>query len=72
MANPEILLSRHGDTIDALIWRERGLSAADVGAVLELNPGMAAAGAVLPAATSVLVPAAAPTSPVLPLVQLWD
>jgi phage tail protein X len=67
------LRSLQGDTLDALVWRERSLGPADLPAVLELNPGLAALGPILPLGTTVTVPEiVTPTTPTLPLVQLWD
>jgi phage tail protein X len=69
----EPIRSRTGDTLDAAVWRERGLGPADLGPLLVINPGLAALGPVLPAGTIILVPAAAPPAPpTLDLVQLWD
>jgi phage tail protein X len=67
-----VLFARQGDTVDALVWRERGLGAAEIGAVLEANPGLADAGAILPIGTPVVVPAVTPASNTVPLIQLWD
>lgn len=69
----DILVSRQGDTLDELIWRERALGAADIAGVLASNPGLADLGPVLPIGTHVTVPASAtPAANVLPLIQLWD
>ncbi len=69
----DTLHSLQGDTFDALLWRERSLGPADWPAVLELNPGLAALGPVLPLGTPVIVPdTVKPATPVLPLIQLWD
>lgn len=65
--------AREGDTLDALLWRERGLGPAEFAGVLTRNPGLAARGAVLPAGTPVVVPApVTAATPTLPLIQLWD
>lgn len=72
MAQPLTLAARQGDTLDALLWREAGLDPAALPAVLDANPGLAGAGAVLPAGTRVIVPAAAPAASTLPLINLWD
>ena len=66
------LRSRQGDTIDALMWRERGLGPADLDTVLALNPGVAGIGAVLPLGTLITVPDSAPTLAMIETVQLWD
>lgn len=67
------LTARAGDTLDGLIWRARGLGAADLPAVLDANPGLAALGAVLPAGTRVTVPEiSAPALAEREVVQLWS
>ena len=69
----DVLRSRQGDTLDELLWRERSLGPEDLSRVLDLNPGLADRGAVLPIGTSVNVPdAVQPTTPTLPLIQLWN
>lgn len=64
--------SHQGDSIDSLCWRHLGSSAA-VEATLELNPGLAALGPILPMATLVTLPAedSLPTRQTT-LIQLWD
>ncbi len=69
----DTLTARQGDTLDELLWRERGLGAADIGPTLAANPGIADLGPVLPLGTAVDVPASATPAPTaLPLIQLWD
>jgi phage tail protein X len=72
MASADRLKARQGDTVDALIWRERGLTSADLPAVIALNPGLAALGPVLPTGTIVALPATPPAATTAPLVNLWD
>ena len=67
-----ILLSVQGDTLDALAWRECGLGPADLGALLDANPGAAAAGAILPLGTAITVPVTTPAVAVRDTVNLWD
>jgi len=68
----DTVTARQGDTLDGLIWRERGLSAANLGPVLAANPSLAALGAVLPAGTPVILPDT-PAAPVVrDIIQLWD
>ncbi len=70
---PDIIRAQQGDTLDALLWRERSFGASDLGKVLEANPGLAALGVILPLGTPVTIPATAtPTPRTLPLIQLWD
>ncbi|AOH83614.1 phage tail protein [Sphingomonas panacis] len=69
----DVIRAQQGDTLDALLWRERGLTATDAVRVLEANPGLADRGILLPLGTPVTVPASASPKPrALPLVQLWD
>ena len=74
MAVLEIITARQGDTLDALAWRERGLGAADLGALLALNRGLADLGPILPIGTPVRVPAesSAPAVPTIDTINLWD
>jgi len=66
------VISRQGDTLDALIWRDAGLKATDIARVLELNPGLADLGPVLPIGTRVRLPDITSQPLTRPLVQLWD
>ncbi|HEY0626679.1 MAG TPA: tail protein X [Allosphingosinicella sp.] len=68
----DTLKARQGDTVDLLIWRERGLGAEAIGQVLDVNPGLADQGAVLPMGAVVTVPAIAPASADREIIQLWD
>lgn len=74
MATLDTVRARDGDTLDALIWRERGLGPADLPAVLAANPGIAALGPILPKGLFVNLPAnAAPAVAVRSdVVNLWD
>lgn len=66
--------AKQGDTLDELVWRERGLGPADLPAILSMNPGLADRGAVLPLGAVVAVPPATTASKAAPrdLIQLWD
>lgn len=63
--------SQQGDTVDQLCWRHLGRTEAVVEAMLDINPGLAALGPILPAGTLVTLPAI-PITPNRPTVQLWD
>lgn len=63
--------ARAGETLDALIWRARGLGPDDLPAVLAANPGLAAHGPVLPIGTPVTLPDAPPAARQRDVVQLW-
>lgn len=63
------------DTLDLLVWRHTGRTAALVEATLAANPGLADVGALLPHGTAVEIPDAllrAPPTADQPLIQLWD
>lgn len=69
----DIIRARQGDTIDALLWRERSLDVAALPAVLAANPGLAGLGAILPVDTPVVVPEAATAAATrTDTVQIWD
>jgi len=60
------------DTLDALIWRHLGHTRDVVERVLELNPGLAGVGPILPHGHTVLIPQRVTTAaPAAPLIQLW-
>lgn len=63
--------TRQGDTVDALLWRERGRTAVVTEQVLALNPGLAAMGPVLPAGIAVAMPPVSAPIPVRETVKLW-
>lgn len=63
--------ARAGETLDALIWRVRGLGPDDLPAVMAANPGLAALGPVLPIGTAVTLPDAPPATRQRDVVQLW-
>lgn len=69
---PDTVRARQGDTLDGLIWRERGLGPSNLPVVLKANPGLAAMGAVLPLGTPVILPDVPPTPVVRDIIQLWD
>lgn len=63
--------AHQGDTVDLLCHRH--LARTDiVVSVLEVNPGLAALGPVLPMGTEVVLPDRAPRATTKKLVQLWD
>ncbi len=67
--------AHQGDTLDALLWRHAGRTAALVEATLNANQGLADLGVVLPHGTAVEIPDAllhAPPVADQPLIKLWD
>ncbi|MGV3511907.1 MAG: tail protein X [Novosphingobium sp.] len=73
---PRTITAQQGDTIDAMCWRELGTTAGGVvEAALDLNPGLAGAGAVLAEGTAVILPdppQTARAAPILQTVNLWN
>lgn len=65
------LRSLQGDTLDLILFRHYGYTAGITEQVLNLNPGLAALGPILPTATLINMPAA-PTQAEQPMLQLWD
>jgi phage tail protein X len=67
-------VTRDGDTVDLVVWRIFGTTAAGlVERVLETNPGIADRGPVLPAGLVLQLPeAAAAATTVDQGVKLWD
>jgi phage tail protein X len=66
-----IVYARSGDTLDLLCWRHLKTTADVVEAALELNPGIARLGPVLPEGLSVKLPEAPSAAP-RQTVALWD
>ena len=66
------VMALQGDTVDLICHRHLGATAEVVETVLELNPGLAALGAVIPMGTTIILPDAAPVKNNKTLIQLWD
>lgn len=67
------VFAQQNDTIDLLVWRNLGSTASYVEQTLELNPGIAQFGPVLPHGTPVTLPDPLPTTAqTQDTVQLWD
>ena len=61
------------DTVDGLVWRYLGDGAGYVEQTLEINPGLAQHGAVLPSGLLVTLPEpVVSTGQAADIVQLWD
>ena len=65
-------VSEPGETVDRLVWRVTGKGPAAVERVLQVNPGLADLGTILPHGTRVTIPETATMATAKPLVQLWD
>ena len=65
--------THQNDTVDQLCWRHLGQTERVVEATLELNPGLASTGPLLPAGLAITLPNPA-TRPAAhrPTVNLWD
>lgn len=62
-----------GMTLDLLLWRRFRAQAAGLDTqVLDLNPGLARLGPVLPLGTKVIVPIPTTTPSAAKVVQLWE
>jgi phage tail protein X len=66
------VIAHQGDTVDALCQRHLGATATVTEQVLEMNPGLAALGAILPMGTRVELPDQAPARNNNTHIQLWD
>ncbi|HVJ36270.1 MAG TPA: tail protein X [Stenotrophomonas sp.] len=66
--------AQQGDTVDLLCWRHLGSTTGLVEKTLELNPGLAQLGLVLPHGTAVDLPEVSSTTnaAAVATVQLWD
>lgn len=71
MAALETVTSKSGEMLDQLVWRHRGSTAGLVEKALELNPGLADLGPVLPAGVAITLPDPAAAQPVRETVKLW-
>lgn len=69
---PRTVRTRQGDTADALCYRVFGRTAGITEQVLELNPGLAGLGPVLPQGTAVVLPDRARPPQRTGTVQLWS
>ncbi|HDN9017547.1 TPA: tail protein X [Aeromonas salmonicida subsp. pectinolytica] len=65
------LRSQQGDTLDLILFRHYGYTAGITEQVLNLNPGLATLGPIIPTGTLINMPAA-PTQAEQPLIQLWN
>lgn len=66
-----IVIAQQGDTVDALCQRHLGDTAGVTEQVFDLNPGLAALGAILPMGTRVELPDVQ-AKPEKPLIKLWE
>ena len=64
--------TNQGETVDALCWRALARTQGVVEATLQLNPGLADYGPVLPARLLVNLPDTTNSTATRPTVKLWD
>lgn len=67
----EAVLSRAGEPLDLIVWRNRGRTGGLVEAALGLNPGLADLGPELPGDVTIRLPDDSTAPPVRPTVKLW-
>ena len=67
-----IVYAVQNDTVDAICWRNLGVTNGVVERTLELNPGLVDQGVILKAGTPVQLPEAQITKSAKKMVQLWD
>ncbi|SFJ63024.1 tail protein X [Aerobium aerolatum] len=68
---PTTYRTHHGEMIDAICRRAYGDESGYVEAVLDANPGLAAAGPLLPANMLIVLPRVPKASEVIKTVALW-
>ncbi|BBE51132.1 tail protein [Ferriphaselus amnicola] len=66
------VIALQGDTLDALCWRHLGTTAGVTEQALELNPGLAAHGPILPMGLTVTLPDQVQTHTNNTHLNLWD
>lgn len=69
---PRVVRAHQGDTVDAICQRIHGQTAGVTEQLLELNPGLADLGPILPQGTPVTVPDLPQRQQRTDSVQLWD
>lgn len=66
-------LTKDGDVLDWIVWNYYGATSDRfVERVLDVNPGLAGYGAVLPDGVRILLPELSPTEQTTAGVRLWD
>ena len=72
MTAAQTVSTLEGDTVDLVLWRHRGGTARVTEQVLELNPGLADHGPLLPAGVAIALPPVALPVTQRETVKLWD
>lgn len=65
------VIARQGDTLDRLVWERYGQRPGALEATLQVNPGLADLGAVLPVGVRVSLPEIN-AAPATAAVRLWE
>lgn len=65
------VVSREGEPLDLIVWRNRGRTGGLVEAALGRNPGLAALGPELPGDVTIQMPDNSTAPPVRQTVKLW-
>jgi phage tail protein X len=66
------VIAQQNDTLDLLCWRHLGSTAGVVEQALQINPGIASLGALLPMGMPVSLPEQPPKASTLQMINLWD
>lgn len=69
---PQIYITRQNEMIDTICRRSYGDESGYVETVLDVNPGLAALGPVLPIMTKIVLPDLPRAAPERKIVSLWD
>jgi len=69
---PETYTTKEGDTVDLIAWRERGQTAGMTEAILDLNPGLASRGPVLPIGLKIELPDPKPKKIERNVPRIWS
>jgi len=66
------VMAQQNDTLDLLCWRHLGSTNGVVEQALQMNPGIASLGALLPMGMIVSLPTQPPKANTIQMINLWD
>jgi len=66
------VMAQQNDTLDLLCWRHLGSTTGVVEQALQMNPGIASLGALLPMGMIVSLPTQPPKANTIQMINLWD
>ena len=72
MATSVVYTSQQGDTVDLICWKHYGHTKDVTEQVLDVNPGLAALGPVLPLGTKLNMPVVERVTETPRVLKLWD